>query len=237
MTRCIRSAALLSLALALLPGCGTNTAFQPARSVAAPMGASSSTRVEAMSLVDSAAKATALIAANKEYKNPVLVSIEGRGLDARGRLVPLLGASWTHKFWVTDKEETFLVNVIHHVEGDLEVEETTETRSEAARVLPLDPAKLAAPTALVPYAIKLGLRVSPKGPSFNHYDLTYNPFYADPSHAEMDTVNVVSYYRAETLDGIRLPATLAPGAAASPKKLTPIELKRDQVLRTQRQHI
>ena len=54
--------------------------------------------------------------------------------------------------------------------------------------MPLDPAKLAAPTALVPYAIKLGLRVSPKGPSFNHYDLTYNPFYADPSHAAVGEI-------------------------------------------------
>lgn len=173
----------------------------------------------------SARKAIAAIRKNAEWVNPVLVSVEGRGLDHRGRLVPLLGGSWVFKFWASRVEDQVTsdvrerVDVIQHVEGPLEMVAGNETL-EGTLVRPLDPEKLAAPTEVVPFAIRLGLKVNAKGPNFNYYDVTYNAFYANPSFADANVADVVSYYQREVYDGLHIPADAAlfprTGASAAP---------------------
>ena len=176
----------------------------------------------------SARKAIATIRKNTEWANPVLVSIEGRGLDHRGRLVPLLGGAWVFKFWAnrvedqTPSELRERVDVIQHVEGQIEVLAGNETL-EGTLVRPIDVEKLAAPTAVVPFAIRLGLKVNAKGPTFNYYDVTYNAFYANPSFADANVADVVSYYQREVYDGLHIPADAAmlpnPVASAAPVQI------------------
>jgi hypothetical protein len=204
-----------------------------------------------------AAKA-AIAMANKDpnaWRNPVLVSIEGHGLDQSGKLVPLLGGNWTFKFWANKVEdgkmdtEFSLINVIKHVEGPMELQEAGETR-ETDLVRPLDPAKLSSPSQVVPFAIRLGLKVNRAGAGYNFYDVTYNAFYANPAAADANVADVVSYYQQSTIDGLHIPADAGllpplPAAnpapapktppTAAPKKMSPMELASDQAKRS-RQH-
>lgn len=230
-----RLAALTLAASFLLAGCG-----QAGLSPALPQSVGGAMRVKAAADVDfasSAKKAIDAIAKNKAYKNPRLVSVDGVGLDKDGKLVPLLGASWTFKFWVAGENGDYRVDVIQHVEGDLEISESNEGR-DTDQIRVIDPAKLVLPTQLVPMAIKLGLKVNRQSPGFNYFDISYNASYADPTAVDTDVADVTSYYRHDQLDGLHLPATVgffpgsnpapaaAPAAPAAPKptKMSPAEL-------------
>lgn len=227
-----RFAALTLAASMLLAGCG-----QAAAPNAMPLAVKSS-KVGARSanadFLVAAKKAVETVKANKEFKNPRLVSITGIGLDSTGKLVPLLGASWTFKFWVADAEGDYVVSVHHSVEGEIEVEEGREVRkTDLVRVI--DPAKLVPPTQLVPMAVKLGLKVSRQSPTYNYFDITYNAAYADPASTETDVADVTSYYRHDQLDGLRLPATQGffPGAAPA---VQPSKMDAASLNRAKRQH-
>lgn len=215
----------------LLAGCGSSTASLPgmANSAQGRLGARGVAGEDPMPFLDSAKKAIALIQADKGWKNPVLISIEGRGLDQNGRLVPLLGASWTFKFWANKIEEgetsTELtrVDVIQHVEGNVVIGDGGET-ADKPTIRVLDPVKLSPPTEVVPFAIRLGLKVNPAGPSFNYYDVVYNSFYANPAFADTNVADVVSYYQRETFDGLHIPADaglLPKPTPAAPPAVTP----------------
>lgn len=211
-----RFAALTLTASMLLAGCGQAqlATAVPQAAKSSKMGARASVNADFMT---AAKKAIELVSKNKEYKNPRLVSISGVGLDQSGKLVALLGASWTFKFWVAGAEGDFLVNVYQNVEGDAEIEEGREVRkTDVVRVI--DPSKLVLPTQLVPMAIKLGLKVSRQSPTYNYFDITYNASFEDPTSVDTDVADVTSYYRHEQLDGLHLPATLGffPGTNPAP---------------------
>ena len=234
-----RLAALTLAATMLLAGCGqaSLTTMAPQTAKSTKMGARASADADFMT---AAKKAIELMNKTKEYKNPRLVSITGVGLDHTGKLVPLLGASWTFKFWVADAEGDYLVSVYQNVEGDAEVEEGREVRkTEVVRAI--DPAKLVPPTQLVPMAVKLGLKVSRQSASYNYFDITYNASYADPTSADTDVADVTSYYRHDQLDGLRLPATIGffPGSnpAPAPGAVTkPVKMDAESLNRAKRQH-
>lgn len=235
-----RFAALTLTASMLLAGCG-----QAQLATAVPQAKTSKVGVRASVNADfmtAAKKAIELVNKNKEYKNPRLVSISGVGLDAAGKLVPLLGASWTFKFWVAGTEGDYLVRVYQNVEGDAELEEGREVRkTDIVRVI--DPSKLVLPTQLVPMAIKLGLKVSRQSPTYNYFDITYNASFEDPTSVDTDVADVTSYYRHEQLDGLHLPATLgffpgpnpAPAPAAAPGT-KPAKMSQGALEQAKRQH-
>jgi hypothetical protein len=238
-----RLAALTLAASFLLAGCGQ---AGPTR-VAMPQSATSGLAVRAAADVDfasSAKKAIDAISKNKEYKNPRLVGVDGVGLDKDGKLVPLLGASWTFKFWVAGENGDYRVDVIQHVEGDLEISESNEGR-ETDQVRVIDPAKLVPPTQLVPMAIKLGLKVNRQSPTFNYFDISYNATYADPTSIDTDVADVTSYYRHDQLDGLHLPATVgffpgsnpAPATPAAPVAPKPTKMTPAELAKAARQHM
>jgi hypothetical protein len=253
-----RALSVALLAAAMLSGCGKS---------ALPTGMAAGTSalrahdapapgVDPAPFLEAAKQAIA--EANKNpaaWRNPVLVSIEGHGLDQTGKLVPLLGGNWTFKFWANRVEdgkmdtEFSLINVIKHVEGPIELQEAGETR-ETDLVRPLDPSKLSTPSQIVPFAIRLGLKVNRAGAGYNFYDVTYNGFYANPAAADANVADVVSYYQQSTIDGLHIPADaglvpapqpaaqpVAPkaGPAPAPKKMSQSELVADQSKRS-RQH-
>jgi hypothetical protein len=160
-----RRLAALALAAAMtLAGCG-----QAAIPTAGKTALASGVKVKVAADADfaiAAKKAIELISKSKEFAKPRLVSIDGVGLDQNGKLVPLLGASWTFRFWVTGEEGDYRVDVVQHVEGDMEIVEANEGR-ETELVRTIDPAKLVPPTQLVPMAVKLGLKVSRQSASYN----------------------------------------------------------------------
>ncbi|MNS14783.1 hypothetical protein D3C72_464070 [compost metagenome] len=248
-----RFAALTLAATMLLAGCGQTAMTVPgATQTAKSMKARSTADADFMT---AAKKAIDLMAKNKEYAKPRLVSIHGVGLDASGKLVPLLGASWNFKFWVAGQQGDYMVEVFQNVEGDIEVEESNEVRKTDI-VRPLDPSKLVPPTQLVPMAIKLGLKVSRQGATYNYYDIAYNANYADPSSTETDVADVTSYYRKEQIDGLHLPAAIgffpgtggaapapAPSAApakpapsAKPAPFVPFPMSKTELEKAKRQH-
>ena len=235
--RAVRLAAVSVAALSvLLAGCGQQGPLRAAlpQAVKTDMRARSAA-ADPAPFVEAAKKAIALMAKHQTYKNARLVSIQGIGLDHTGKLVPLLGASWIFKFWVAGQQGDYMVEVIHNVEGDVEVAETNEDR-ETERVRAIDPEQLIPPTQLVPMAIQLGLKVSRQAPHFNYYDITYNAGYADPSgNVNTDVADVVSYYRHDNVDGLRLPAAqgFVPGFNPAPikgqaAKLSPADMRQAQ---------
>lgn len=234
-----RLAALTLTASMVLAGCGqANMATTMGQTKASAIGARSAANVE---FVAAAKNAIALLGKNAEYKNPRLVSASGVGLDQAGKLVPLLGATWTFKFWVAGTDGDYVVNVYQNVEGDVEIEEGRETRkTDIVRVI--DPNKLVPPTQLVPMAIKLGLKVSRQSPAFNYFDITYNANFTDPTSIDTDVADVTSYYRQEQLDGLHLPATFGffpsnptPAAAAKPAP-KPAKMGPGALQQAKRQH-
>lgn len=259
LSRTLRSALLpATLAGLLLAGCGVSPMYN-ASTVAAGLNRAKDAPppgVDPAPFLACAKQAIEL--ANKDgnqWRNAVLVSIEGHGLDQSGKLVPLLGGNWTFKFWANKVEDGSMrteftrLDVVKHVEGPVEILDGGEAR-ETDIVRPLDPAKLSPPTQVVPFAIRLGLKVNRSGPGYNYYDVTYNSFYANPSAADANVADVVSYYQRETFDGLHIPADagiLAPVPAPAPatntppapkpvpKKMTPAELARETAERT-RQH-
>jgi hypothetical protein len=254
-------AALLpaTLAVAMLGGCGASTMHLGANGIAngalrakdAPAAG-----VDPAPFLDTASQAIGTILKSTDWKNPSLVSIEGHGLDKSGKLVPLLGGSWVFKFWANKVEggqmatDFSMVQVIRHVEGTTEIVDTGDIRqTDIVRVL--DPSKLSQPTQIVPFAIRLGLKVSHAGAGYNYYDVTYNAFYADPSSAEANVADVSAYYQNSVIDLLHIPAdagllpalptTVAPAAApapkaagpapapkATPRRATPTEMAADQ---------
>lgn len=201
--------------------------------------------VDPAPFLKTAAAANALIAKSPDWRNAALVSIEGHGLDSTGKLVPLLGGSWVFKYWANKVEDGktnndfTMVEVIHHVEGQDEIIDSGDTR-ETNTVRVLDPAKLSQPTQLVPFAIRLGLKVSHSGAGYNYYDLTYNAFYADPASADANVADVSAYYQGQNVDMLHIPADAGllpasnpaapttPTKAPAPKRATPTEMAADQ---------
>ena len=227
--------ALLSLALSagLLSGCGTSVRNLAATSLKGAIGAKDAPAagVDPAPFLATVNQATGTVNKNPGWRNPVLVSIEGHGLDQAGRLVPLLGGSWVFKYWANKVEDGkmntdfSMVEVVHHVEGTEEVLDTGEIRQTDV-VRALDPTKLSQPTQLVPFAIRLGLKVSRQGAGYNYYDVTYNAFYADPSSADANVADVSAYYQSSVQDMLHIPADagllpIVTPVIAPPKVVTP----------------
>lgn len=257
------SASLLSVTVAslMLAGCGGTPLRANLPSVATKKNLGFAAKDLAkngdpLPFVATAKRAIDLMNKEAGWKNPKLVCIEGRGFDQDGRTVPLLGSSYTFKFWAqqfednTLSEEIQLVAVIVHVEGNVELAAVGENKTtDTLRVL--DPDKLSIPTDVVPFAIRLGLRVGKAGPAYHWYDVTYNSFYANPSRADTDVADVSSNYQREILDGLHIPAqagllpklpAATPGAPAKPpaapagtKRMTAAELAAEAA-RKSRQH-
>ena len=220
---------LLSAALAsiVLAGCGVNAARPGMAAATSKQALRAKSTVDPLSFEQSAAKAIETVKTSPKWRNPRLVSIEGHSLDQNGNLVPLLGSYWVFKFWGNEVDDDGKIDtavtradVVIHVEGDVELISGGESK-EISLERVLDPAKLAPPTRIVPFAIALGLKVNPAGPAFNYYDVTYNAFYANPSAARADRADVTSYYQGSTFDGLYIPARPellppAPGPAPVP---------------------
>jgi hypothetical protein len=252
-TRVLPLLLTVTLASMVLAGCNRSNLPTGAASAAKSQALrAKGVAEEAMDFQKSCKKAIDLINTNPGWKNPKLVSIEGHGFDQNGKMVSLLGSYWVFKFWANpvDEEGQMGTNferadVTMRIEGASldEVVAGGEARTmELMRVL--NPATLASPTQIVPFAIALGLKVNPAGPAFNYYDVTYNSFYANPSAAKTDVADVTSWYQQSTFDGLRIPArtellplapTTKPAAAPVPgvSRLTPAELARETA---ERQH-
>ncbi|MDB5101123.1 MAG: hypothetical protein JWM80_5544 [Cyanobacteria bacterium RYN_339] len=257
-----RALSVALLAAALMTGCSKNVPLTGAAMGTSALRAHDAPApgVDPAPFLDAAKQAFDLANKNTNaWRNATLVSIEGHGLDQSGKLVPLLGGNWTFKFWANKVEDGkmdtdfSLINVIKHVEGPLELQEAGETR-ETDIVRALDPSKLSTPTQIVPFAIRLGLKVNRAGAGYNFYDVTYNGFYANPASADANVADVVSYYQNSTIDGLHIPADAGllpipaaapaapaappkanPAPAPAPKKMSPMELTQDQSKRS-RQH-
>jgi hypothetical protein len=231
-TRALPLLLTVTLATLVLAGCGANT-MRPgmAKVSAAKQTLRAKSADDPLPFHETAAKAIEMINTSPAWRNARLVSIEGHGFDQAGKMVPLLGSYWVFKFWANPVDEDGKVaqdvvraDVIVHVEGNAELVDGSEEKEvKLERVL--DPAKLAPPTKIVPFAIALGLKVNPAGPAFNYYDVTYNSFYANPSAARTDVADVTSYYQRDTFDGLHIPArpellpadpVPAPGPAVPP---------------------
>lgn len=253
-TRALPLLLTVTLASMVLAGCSRTTLPTGAAAAAKAQALRAKGAAEdAMEFQRSCKKAIDLINTNPGWKNAKLVSIEGHGFDEHGKMVSLLGSYWVFKFWANPVDEDGQVastlweraDVTLHIEGASldEVGSGGEARSkELMRVL--DPATLASPTQIVPFAIALGLKVNPAGSAFNYYDVTYNSFYADPSAAKTDVADVTSWYQQNTFDGLHIPARaellpLVPSTKPQPapvpgvSRLTPTELARETA---ERQH-
>lgn len=251
-TRALPLLLTVTLATMVLAGC-SRTAMPGAAAATKAQALKAKGAVEdAMDFQVCAKKAIDLINTHPGWKNPRLVSIEGHGFDQNGKMVALLGSEWVFKFWANPVDEDGTMgqgveraDVILHIEG---AQHDEVVPGGEAKVLDLqrvlDPALLASPMQIVPFAIALGLKVNPAGPAFNYYDVTYNSFYANPSAAKTDVADVTSYYRRDTFDGLHIPARsellpLVPGTKPAPasvpgvSRLTPTELARETA---ERQH-
>lgn len=246
----LRTLLPVSLAAILLSGCGASSHMMLAGVAANGMYAAKDAPgpgVDPAPFLATAANCTTLINKSPDWRNAQLVSIEGHGLDSSGKLVPLLGGSWVFKYWANKVQdgqmatEYSLVAVQHHVEGTDEIIDTGDTKAtDTVRVL--DPGKLSQPTQLVPFAIRLGLKVSHSGPGYNYYDVTYNSFYADPSSADANVADVSAYYQSQVVDMLHIPADAgllpapaaapapktAPGPRPAPRRATQTEMAADQ---------
>ena len=260
-TRALPLLLSVTLATLVLAGCGgANKLPTGAASVIAANGARAREAADPMAFEAAAKEALGMIATSPAYKNARLVSIEAHGLDQNGKMVPLLGSYWVFKFWTnrvdeegTVAQEVTRADVVLHIEGPKEIVDDGESKIIALERV-LDPAKLAAPTKIVPFAIALGLKVNAAGPSFNHYDVVYNSFYANPSAAQTDVADVVSYYQRDAYDsGLHIPArpellpatppapAPAPAPAKAPTGVTKMTAQELVVLnnrsKAQRQHV
>ena len=90
--------ALLSIALAagLLSGCGANVRNLAAASAKGAIGAKDAPAagVDPAPFLATVNAATANLNKDPGWRNPVLVSIEGHGLDQFGKLVPPIGGAF-----------------------------------------------------------------------------------------------------------------------------------------------
>lgn len=251
-TRALPLLLTVSLATLVLAGCGAS----PMRPGMAQAPSKQSLRArnaeDPMAFHTAAAKAIEMVNTSPKWRNARLVSIEGHGFDHTGKMVPLLGSYWVFKFWANAVDEEGKVDqavtradVMLSIEGTTDLSEGGESK-DVSKERVLDPAKLAPPNQIVPFAIALGLKVNPAGPSFNYYDVTYNSYYANPSAATSDIADVTSYYQQSTFDGFKIPARPeligpgpVPGPAPAPapgvKRMSPQELAAETAERS-RQH-
>ncbi len=245
---------LLTVALTsmVLAGCGANTVRPGMAATPTKQSLRARNAEDPMAFQQAAARAIEMVNTSPKWRNPRLVSIEGHGFDQHGKMVPLLGSYWVFKFWANAVDEDGKVeqavtraDVTLKIEGQADLSDGGEGK-DTAIVRVLDPAKLASPDQVVPFAIALGLKVNPAGPAFNYYDVTYNSYYANPSAATSDIADVTSYYQQSTFDGFKIPArpellgpVPAPGPAPAPvpgvRRMTPQELQAETAERS-RQH-